>query len=140
MLSSVQLGSSIQPVSRCFTNVDRLWIGRQVTLGVLLVAHGLLAWRNVVVVQMPFSDLFELYPWELGIVVLFTGVGLFELHCAAWELGIVVLCAGVGLVKLHLSSCDLVPDVRSHDVVEVLELVNEVLWIVFVSFVFGCYR
>jgi hypothetical protein len=63
---------------------------------------------------VPFSDNFELYLWEVGIVV---------------------LCAGVGLVKLHPSSNDSVSDVHAHDVVQVLELVNEVLWVVFFSFV-----
>ena len=63
---------------------------------------------------MPFSDLFELYPWESGVVLLATGVGLFEFHPAA---------------------CDSVSDVRFHIVVEVLELVNEILRVVFVAFV-----
>ena len=53
----------------------------------------------------------SIYPWELGIVILFTGVGLFELRSAA---------------------CD---SVYGHKVVEVLELVNEVLRVVFVAFV-----
>ena len=39
------------------------------------------------------------------------------------------------LVELHLSYCNAVPDVHAHEVVEVLEFVNEVLWVVFVSFV-----
>jgi hypothetical protein len=56
----------------------------------------------------------SIYPWELGIVILFTGVGLFELRSAA---------------------CDSVSNVYGHKVVEVLELVNEVLRVVFVAFV-----
>ena len=63
---------------------------------------------------------------------------MVRLGCRIWlcqQLGIVVFCAGVGLAELHLSSCDSVPDVHDHGVVEVLELINEVLWIVFVSFV-----
>ena len=89
-------------------------MGRQVPLGVLRVAHGPFAWRHVVVVLIPISDVFELYPWELGIVV---------------------LCIGVGLFELHSSACDSVSNVYGHTVAEVLELVNGVLWVAFVAFV-----
>ena len=61
-----------------------------------------------------YHSAYSFYPWELGIVVLFTGVGLFELRSAA---------------------CDSVSNVYGHKVVEVLELVNEVLRVVFVAFV-----
>ena len=105
---------SIQPESRCLTDVDWPWMGRVEPLDVLLVAHCPLAWCNIVAVLVPIFDLFELYPWESGVVLLAAGVGLFELHPAA---------------------CDSVSNVRFHIVVEVLELVNEVLRVVFVAFV-----
>ena len=45
-------------------------------------------------------------------------------------------CAtGVGLFELHPAACDSLSNVRFHIVVEVLELVDEVLWVVFVAFV-----
>ena len=77
MLPSVQLVSSTQPVSHCFADVDWLWMGRQIPLGILRVVHGPFAWRYVVLVLIPIPDVFELYPWELGVVELCTGVGLF---------------------------------------------------------------
>ncbi len=89
-------------------------MGRKEPIDVLLVAHCPFARRNVVAVLMPFSDLIELYQWEFSVVLLTTCVGLFELHPAA---------------------CDSVSNVRFHIVVEVLELVNEVLRVVFVAFV-----
>ena len=114
MLHSPQLFSSIQPESRCLTDVDWPLMGRVEPLDVLLVAHCPPACCNIVAVLVPISDLFELYPWESGVALLAVGVGLFELHPAAF---------------------DSVSNVRFHIVVEVLELVNEVLRLVFVAFV-----
>ena len=41
---------------------------------------------------------------------------------------------GVGLFELHSTACDSVSNVRDHGIVEVLELVNGVLWVAFVAF------
>ncbi len=114
MLPSPKHFASIQPESRCLADVDWLWMGRVEPLDVRLITDCLFVWLNIITVLAPISDLFELYPWESGVVLLVTGVGLFE---------------------LHPSACDSVSNVRFHMVFEILELVNAVLWEAFIAFV-----
>ena len=96
----------VYPTRSCslsvLVDVDWLWMGRVEPLDVFLFAHCPFAWC----VLIPISDLIELYPWKLGVVLLAAGVGLFE---------------------LHPSVCDSVSNVHFHIVFEVLKLVNAVL-------------
>jgi hypothetical protein len=52
-----------------------------------------------------------------------------------WELGVAILIAGVGLFLLHQTICDSVSDVYTHIVFGILELVNEILRVVFIAYV-----
>ena len=83
-------------------------------LFVLFVAHCPLAWWDVVAVLGPFSVRNEFYPWELGVAILIAGVGLFQ---------------------LHQTTCDSVSDVYTQIVFDILELVDEILRVVFIAYV-----
>ena len=80
---------------------------------VLWVAHCPFAWWDVVVILGPISVRDEFYPWELGVVV---------------------LVSGVGLSKLHQTTCNSVLYVYIQ-VVGIVELVDEILWVVFIAYV-----
>ena len=82
-------------------------------LSVLFAAHCPLAWWDVVAVLGPFSVRNEFYPWELGVAILIAGVGLFQLHQA---------------------TCDSVSDVYTQIVFGILELVDEILRVVFIAY------
>ena len=94
------------------TDVDWYWMDGVEPLSVLFIAHRPFAWWDVVVILAPCSVRNEFYPWELVIVVLVAGVGLF---------------------KLHQTTCDAVLHVYIQ-IVGIVELVDEILRVLFVAF------
>ncbi len=93
-------------------DVDWHWVDGVEPLSILFIAHCPFGWGDVIVILTPFSVWNEIYPWELVVVVLIAGVGLF---------------------KLHQTNCDAVLYVYIQ-IVGIIELVDEELRISFVAF------